>query len=243
MVHSKERSYVIFPTVDLDFIKRLKNAAYVTVNDILMTAVSQAIHDYCKSEDCQVLASKPSIQCRALLPVALPRPRAELESTDLALRNYWCLVSSDMGVGYSDIMDRLRFIHSRTQEMKSSPRAYMQLLIQNSLPPLLPVSFSQKSVYDVFSRHSLVFSNVPGPDRTCLFAGKKATGVQMFYSNLIPQIGLLSYAGKIYGNMILDPQAIPDSERFAQFYASALLQLADRLDVEAPSDLRKSYST
>jgi hypothetical protein len=110
MKHSGNRSCIIFPRVPLDFVKKLKSAAGVTVNDIIMTAVSQAIHDYCVSQDCFVLASgnnisnsdnnknKSSIQCRALMPVTLPRPQSELNDMSLALRNTWCMVSTDMGV-------------------------------------------------------------------------------------------------------------------------------------------------
>jgi diacylglycerol O-acyltransferase len=248
MKHSGNRSYVMFPSVPLDFVKKLKSAAGVTVNDIIMTAVSQAIHDYCISQDCPALLasnttnnskskSKSSIQCRALMPVALPRPQAELNDKSLALRNTWTMVSADMGVGYDDIMERLEFIHVKMNEIKSTPRAFVQLWIQNTLPPFLPLSVAQQTVYDVFSRHSLVLTNVPGPDRRCLIAGKVGTGVQMFLSNLLPQISFLSYAGQIMGNMVMDPNEIPESDSIAKFYAKALLQLAERLAVPAPLEL------
>lgn len=58
MKHSGRREAVIFPTVPLDFVKELKTAAGggATVNDVLTTAVSQAIRDYCISRDDEVLA-------------------------------------------------------------------------------------------------------------------------------------------------------------------------------------------
>jgi NRPS condensation-like uncharacterized protein len=52
MKHSRNQSCIIFPRAPLDFVKKLKSAAGVTVNDIIMTAVSQAIHDYSASQDC-----------------------------------------------------------------------------------------------------------------------------------------------------------------------------------------------
>jgi hypothetical protein len=244
MVYSGKRSYVIFPSVSLDFIKQLKNAARgITVNDVLMTAVSQAIYDYCKSQNCPIVSSKAKkIQCRALLPVAFPRSQQEMKDVSAALRNKWCFVSTDLGLSYDDILDRLQHIHATTNEIKSTPRAFLQLLIQNTLPPLLPESIGQKTLFDVMSRHSLVFSNVPGPERPCQIAGKVAQSVQMFYANLIPQIGLLSYAGKVHGNMVLDPDAIPNSRSLARYYAAALLQLASRLDVTAPAELLQAAS-
>lgn len=243
--HSGNRSCVVFPNVPLEFVKNLKSAAGVTVNDIIMTAISQAIHDYCISQDCPVLQassnnsskSKSSIQCRALMPVALPRPPLELQDKSLALRNTWCMVSADMGVGCDDIMERLGHIHSKINDIKTTPRAFVQLWIQNTLPPLLPLSLARQTVYDVFSRHSLVLTNVPGPDRPCLIAGKVAVAVQMYLSNLLPQISFMSYAGQIMGNMVMDPDELPDSDSIADFYAAALVQLAERLDVATPLEL------
>lgn len=256
MKHSGNRSCIMFPSVPLDFVKKLKSAAGVTVNDIIMTAVSQAIHDYCISQDCPVLMAtassktsstnsksdnisnpKSTIQCRALMPVALPRPSSELNDKALALRNTWCMVSADMGVGCNDIMERLTYIHSKMNDIKTTPRAFVQLWIQNTLPPLLPLSLAQQTVYDVFRRHSLVLTNVPGPDRPCLIAGKVCTGVQMFLSNLLPQISFMSYAGEIMGNMVMDPDELPESGSIAEFYAATLVQLAERLDVPAPLEL------
>jgi hypothetical protein len=249
MKHSGNRSCIIFPNVPLDFVKKLKSAAGVTVNDIIMTAVSQAIHDYCQSQDCSVLLastasstntstkSKSAIQCRALMPVALPRPSSELNDKSLALRNTWCMVSADMGVGCKDIMERLTHIHSKMNDIKTTPRALVQLWIQNTLPPLLPLSIAQQTVYDVFRRHSLVLTNVPGPDRPCLIAGNVCTAVQMYLSNLLPQISFMSYAGQIMGNMVMDPDELPESGIIAEFYGAALLQLAERLDVPAPLEL------
>jgi hypothetical protein len=68
-------------------------------------------------------------------------------------------------------------------------------------------------MYDFFYRHSFVLVNVPGPDRPFLIAGKVAMGVQMYLSNLLPQLSFMSYAGQVMG---------------------ALVQLAERLDVPSP---------
>ena len=238
MKHSGKREAVIFPTVPLDFIKQLKSAAGVTVNDILMTAVSQAIHDYCKEQNDTVLEGKGSdIQCRALLPVGFPRSQEELNNKYTAFRNLWCMVSCDLGVGYSDIQDRLQHVHTKTSEMKEKPRAYMQLKIQNGLGPYIPVSVGQQTVFDTFSRHSLVLTNVPGPSDKVLFAGKKVMGVQLFFDNLLTQVDLISYAGKVYGNIIFDAEELPNSKIFGTLYVNALVELAQRLNVNVPPEL------
>ena len=239
MKHSGVRKALIFPTVPLDFVKKLKDAAGVTVNDIIMAAISQAIHDYCILQNDQVLASKGnSIQCRALLPVGFPRSSDELKDKSTALRNIWCMVSCDIGVGYSDIEERLKHIRAKTMEMKEKPRAYMQMQIQNKLAPLIPVSLGQQTVFDTFSRHSLVMTNVPGPSEEILFAGKTVKSVQLFFDNMLTQIDVISYAGQVYGNIIYDEEQLPSFDGFGQRYVAALVALANRLKIDVPAEVK-----
>lgn len=239
MKHSGVRKALIFPTVPLDFVKKLKDAAGVTVNDIIMVATSQAIHDYCILQNDKLLATKGnSVQCRALLPVGFPRSPDELKDKSTALRNIWCMVSCDIGVGYSDIEERLRHIHAKTMEMKEKPRAYMQMQIQNKLAPLIPVSLGQKTVFDTFSRHSLVMTNVPGPSEEILFAGKTVKSVQIFFDNMLTQIDVISYAGQVYGNIIYDEAQLPNFKGFGQRYVAALVELANRLKIDIPSEVK-----
>lgn len=146
------------------------------------------------------------------------------------------MVSCDLGVGYSDIEERLKHVHKKSTEMKEKPRAYMQLKIQNGLGPYIPVSVGQQTVFDTFSRHSLVLTNVPGPSDKVLFAGKKVQSVQLFFDNLLTQVDLMSYAGKVYGNIIFDADQLPNSEVFGVLYVKALVELAERLNVDVPSE-------
>jgi diacylglycerol O-acyltransferase / wax synthase len=238
MVHTGNRKFALFPTVPLDFIKQLKSASNVTVNDILMTAISQAIHDYCRQHDDPVFRSQKgatSIQCRALLPVGFPRTSSELQNPDTALRNVWCMVSCDLAVGEADILERLWKIKANSAELKETPRAVVQLHLQNFVAPLLPTKLARQSVMDVFARHSLVVTNVPGMDQQCLFAGKVVKEIQLFFNNLVTQVDLLSYAGNVYGNIVFDPDTLPDLQHtFGRYYGRALLQLAERLQVAPP---------
>jgi hypothetical protein len=246
MTYSGNRRAVIFPPVPLDFIKSIKNAASVTINDVLMTAVSYAITEYCERRNCPAVREqgegRRAIQCRALLPVAFPRSKEQMADVDAALSNLWCFFSTDMGLHTSDIMDRLHFIHKQNLDIKGTPRVLLQLNIQNKILPFLPAFVGQKTLFDIMTRHSLVFSNVPGPDRPVVIAGRVVTGVQMLYANLIPQIGFLSYAGNVFGNIMLDPDAILESSSLRGFYVRALAALASRLNVPVPHDLSKLAS-
>jgi hypothetical protein len=130
-----------------------------------------------------------------------------------------------------------------TTEMKEKPRAFMQLTVQNKLGPFIPTFIGQQTVFDTFSRHSLVLTNVPGPSKTVLFAGKPAKAVQLFFDNLLTQVDLISYAGNVYGNMIFDSDELPNSEIFGQLYAGALVELAMILNVDVPAEVKKAACT
>jgi hypothetical protein len=73
----------------LDFIKALKNAANVTVNDVLFACLSQTIHDYLVEQECPVLKARGNkLQCRAFMIVGIP-PLDEMKDKSLTLRNKW----------------------------------------------------------------------------------------------------------------------------------------------------------
>lgn len=250
--HSGRREAVIFPAVPLDFVKKLKTAAgeATTVNDVLVSVMSQAIRDYCLSRNDPIFtgsnasdgAKKQDLRCRALLPVGFPRPSSELDDTSLALRNIWAMASCDIGLGCSDMVERLAHVRKNTRAMKAEPihKAYVQLQVQNVLGPYVPTSVGQQTVFDTFSRHSLVLTNVPGPSEHCVFAGKVVDRVQLFFDNLLTQVDLISYAGTIYGNMVYDADELPGAEAFGKLYAGALVALAASLGVEVPPEVEKA---
>jgi hypothetical protein len=81
LVMSKKRRTIIFPTVKLEFIKQLKSKAVVTVNDVLLTAVTGAIKRYCEGrKDPLVLAGDADLKLRnrCLMPMGFPRDPEEL---------------------------------------------------------------------------------------------------------------------------------------------------------------------
>lgn len=250
MKYSGKRDYVILPTIPLFFIKQLKTAANCTVNTIIMTAISQAIHDYCVSQnDPIVVQSKgddrtaTEIRCRALLPFGFPRTTTELSNPQTALINKWCMVSCEMHIGYYEsILHRLKSIHNSMSKVKESSRPIMQLSLQNGIAPLLPQTIARQAVMDVFSRHSCVLTSVPGHNDICELAGKEVIGVQLFFCNLLTQIDILSYADNVFGNIVYDPIALPNFGNFGILYAKALVRIAEEYNIEPPRDMLLSVT-
>ena len=140
-------------------------------------------------------------------------------------------------MGFDRILDQLHVVNHNMNRLKTSPLAPMQMAIQNNVAPFLPQAFAQKSVYDGVWRHSMVFSNVPGPPESCLLVGKELTGLEILVTNLTPQVTFISYAGQIKGNLIVDPSAVPNADMIVALFSRSLKRLADELGVECPESI------
>jgi len=243
MVHSHHREIVLFPTLSLEFVKAIKNAANVSINDVLFTCLSQAIRNYLEEMECPILKQQGAqLLCRALIAAVLPRPSPTCPSQTLL--NKWFLLSSDLGVGISpndnDILERLHYLHDHLGRLKTSPLPMVGLWIQNFyLRYLSPRWLTEQTLIRSLTKRSLSISNVPGPPKVCLFAGQPATGVNMFLSNLTPHVTFLSYAGNVFGSITLDPVVIPHAQSLSRHYLQSVLMLARRLRVDIPLEFQK----
>ena len=193
LIFSKHRKTVIFPTLKLSFIKDLKNRAGVTVNDILLTATAGAIRRYSILKDDPLFSRRPlpSLSCRALIPVTFPRNSEDLSSPSRSLRNLWSFVSAPLPLQGATSKERLVECAQTMNKIKSSPWAGVQLWIQNNILPLVPDFFRHQITQDLFSRHSIVFSNVPGPSEPMYLCGEKLLGIQGVFQNLVAQVRAL----------------------------------------------------
>ncbi len=65
---------ISFEKISLKFVKKLKKKANVSLNDILMAALSQAIHDLCVDhQECPVIREMgEKTLCRALILSGFP---------------------------------------------------------------------------------------------------------------------------------------------------------------------------
>ena len=78
---------MIFDPIPIDFIKKLKDKAGVSLNDVLLTAWSHAVHQYCHHQKCPVLKQKGSnILHRTLMTYGFPNGTT---SPAQALQNGW----------------------------------------------------------------------------------------------------------------------------------------------------------
>jgi len=232
--YSNRRSIVFFPTISLDFVRQVKDAAKCTVNDVMFTAWAGAMrkysvaHGFSFEQECAV--------ARSVMAVAVPRSFPEGHDPQDRLTNNFALVPVDLEINSSDPKTRLSENKANLDAVKKTTIAPVSLWFTNVIVPLLPVFMQQQTARDVFARHSLVFSNVPGPkEEFCVF-GKHVDKFQCAFLNVAPQVLAISCVDKIFMNVTADPEVAKGlQEQFPAFFCEELEELGRAYGVEGHS--------
>ena len=109
--------------------------------------------------------------------------------------------------------------------------------VQNRLLPFVPIEANRKAVHDTVSRHSLFFTNVPGPVEGLYMGGSgySIKGVHACITNLLPQVSAVSYNGKVSMTMVVDDVAIPEVRGMVGYFSNALSSLAEGYNISTCS--------
>ena len=87
--------------------------------------------------------------------------------------------------------------------LKASPEAYLQLTVDELAASVLPRDTMSQSSLELVIKHSLVFTNVPGPGESIFMMGQKITDIQTPIANIIPQMSMLSSDGFVHFTMVV----------------------------------------
>ena len=147
----------------LDEVKALAKTTGTSVNDVVMTLIDQALHDYLVEHKATV--SKPLV---AFMPMSL---RAEAGGGDEG--NQVAVELIAMGKPKASIIERLQQINAATQSAKDKGRA-MQKATRQVYSLLLAGSLALTDTLPIFGKvpsANLVISNMKGPSEQLYLAG------------------------------------------------------------------------
>ncbi|MEE4638666.1 MAG: wax ester/triacylglycerol synthase family O-acyltransferase [Wenzhouxiangella sp.] len=193
------------PPVPLEEVKAVGHALGATVNDVLISVMTGALHRYLiESGD-----DPESLTMRATVPVNL-RPLEHARD----LGNHFGLVFLDLPIGETNPLARLYQVAEFMEQLKRSKQAVMSLGLLAVLG-MGPAAL-QKPALELFSRKaSTVLTNVPGPQQTLYMAGSPIREM-MFW---VPQTGsigmgisIISYQGQVFCGLITDNKLVPDPD-------------------------------
>jgi len=217
VANSGVRRLVFCPSFPLADLKEVRARFGCTVNDVVTACLSGAIQRYQKRFNDPTAEEKPRI--RAAVPYSFPiRPKDRLT-------NSWTFVTVPFVTGPMDIEERLRKTQQVCNLMKTTPGGWATKTLNIISNKLLGFDFQSKTVYDFLSRHSLVFTNVPGPTAPVMMFGNKVREMGFGIGNLVNQINAVSYAGNLGLSLVLDTDEVKDAHLIGKFFLEEISEL------------------
>ena len=211
----------------LTSIKDISRSAGVTVNDVLLSVLADALSRYLAEEE------TPLESVRVMVPVNL-RPLDRPLSADLG--NAFGEYVVTLPTGDMEPLERLARMREITEGLKDSPEAVVAYLT------LIAIGLSPGPVEDLSTRLFsgkvvATVSNVPGPRSQVTLAGTPVIGI----IGWVPAAGdvglgvsMFSYDGHVLVGLIADALLIPDLDRLAGHFTESLTDLAEATAMPRP---------
>ncbi|HET8952641.1 MAG TPA: wax ester/triacylglycerol synthase family O-acyltransferase, partial [Solirubrobacteraceae bacterium] len=205
--------------IELADVKAIGHATGTTVNDVLLSAMSGALHRYLAARDSDVG------EIRAMVPFNL-RPLDEPLPRDLG--NRFGLVYLALPVGIEDPGERLAEMHRRMDAIKHSPEGPLSYAILGLIGST-PVPVEQRLIGLFTPKTTAVMTNVPGPREPVYFAGSRVAGVLGWVpagGEIGMGVSIFSYAGGVTVGLQVDAGLVPDPEPILDAFGEELAALA-----------------
>jgi WS/DGAT/MGAT family acyltransferase len=210
-------------------IKAVAKANEATVNDVVMTAIDQALHDYLVEQ-----GDHFEERLVALMAMSL-RERGDPE----AAGNQVSAVLVPMGESGATVQDRLEQIKAATTLAKQESRKMPPALLQ-TYSLVIAGGAALSELYPPLSKlphANVLISNMPGPKEQLYLCGARLVGLHGL--PIVPpgagvNVTFLSLADSICLGVGSVPEAVSNPFRLTQLIEESLQQLAEQLPAAKP---------
>jgi diacylglycerol O-acyltransferase len=212
-----------FRDISMEDVKRVKNAAGLTVNDVVMVLCTGALRRWLLDHD--ALPEDPLV---AAVPVSI---RTEGQK----LGNRVSTMLAPLPTNVADPAERMRLMHQAMLGAKEQHGALPADLLGDVTQFAAPALAGQAArlaarlrLVERISPFNLIISNVPGPNVPLYYAGAR---LEAYYplSAIADGQGLnmtvMSYGGKMFFGLISDRDLVPDLENMASYLVDELTTL------------------
>lgn len=227
---NRRRVCARFPAVSMASVSAARERYACTVNDVLLAALTGALRRYGAEVrgDKRLQADGESLEFKAMMMMALPREVDEKDPCG-SMCNKILFASCPLPIDEADQEERVRRTVGACSDLKS--KAYMSGLIgfTNFATGISPLSILRKAASETFSKHTLLISNVPATTVPITFpkeGGEQVDELQMVFPNVITQVSIITYNGKVCANIVADPTLFPDIQALGNFWTSEISSLA-----------------
>jgi diacylglycerol O-acyltransferase / wax synthase len=212
-------------TVDLDAVKRVKNAFGVSVNDVVMAMAAGALRRWLLDHD-----ALPDLPLVAMIPVSVRD-----ESAHSPLGNRVSAMLAHLPTNLADPAERLQIAHEATTVAKAQHGAIPDGLVDGVTEFAVPALTARvaRVVWATGIMHrlppfNLVVSNVPGPDVPVYVAGARVLALYPMSVVLDGQglnITVAGYHGRLHVGLLSCRELVPDLERLGDYLVEELDEL------------------
>ncbi|MDX1620813.1 MAG: wax ester/triacylglycerol synthase family O-acyltransferase [Nitriliruptorales bacterium] len=194
----------------LDGVKRAGKRYGATINDVLLSLMTGALHRYLSDYESVVDDAVMVVPVNLRIP-GEPLPRH--------LGNRIGLLPIELPVGIRDAEERLRVIQDRIGAVKDSPAPWVSRLVLASTALLSPAV--ERGVHRLNQiRGTGVVTNVPGPQFPLHVGGALIEGV-VGWGGMTAHLNLsaafVSLNGRIFSGFVTDEAITPDPERILEY--------------------------
>ncbi len=200
----------------MERLRKLKAPLGVTINDVVLAALSGALREYYQDRG----HALSHLKC--LVPMNL---RSQDER--LSMGNRVGIFNVLLPVGEASAERRLREIERQTRAAKQDQRGAAAPFLVEALTAL-PGSVFRLLARQAIGQVNVACTNVPGFPHPRYMAGAPVEAIYPFASVVQGTplvIALLSYAETMNIGIDSDPEAIPDPQRVRQLFEASLVEL------------------
>lgn len=223
-----DRRRVATQSLDLDFVKRVADAAGATINDVFLTICSSALRRYLAEID-----RLPEADLTAGIPVDLR------DSGDAGTGNTFSLLLINLGTQVTDPTARVQAVHA-SAELAKRRLAELPSAVRDNYGVLLLAPYMAQLALGLAGRgrppFNVIISNIRGPDEP-QYLGAARLDTCYPVSLVIDGQGLsitgLSAGGRFDIGFVGCADALPHLQRIPGYTAAALHELAAAFDVPA----------
>ena len=220
-------------SVELAEIKRIKNFAGGTVNDVVLAAVGGALGRYMRARGYSTL----DLELRAMVPISV---RGDDEHG--ALGNRVSSYMAPLPVWCDNPLKRLRMVSDTMGDLKQSKQAVGATLMTELADFAPPTIAGQAARLQSRQRFfNLVVTNIPGPQFPLYLLGRQLEAIYPMVPLAKRQavcFGIMSYNGRINFGLIGDYDALDDLDALAGDLSASL----DELGAAAPGEPKRRSS-
>jgi WS/DGAT/MGAT family acyltransferase len=203
---------------DLQVVKEAKNRLGATVNDVLMAVVSGAFSRYLQAKAGTTVAT-----IRISMPVNVRPPNEPLR-----MGNRFAAVPLELPAGIHELRRRVLAVKRRLDALKQSVEPIVVYHIVNVLLQTLPQGASRSLIDFLANKCTAVVTNVPGPQRPLLLAGRRVRSL-IFWVPQRADIGLgismMSFSGKVQIGVLADARLVPEPGDMVQAFEAEFEEL------------------